>query len=311
MQTVSRCNLVRNVLIFCSLLAANLGAKDSCLLENSNDISKLLDFLNFVENLVQGANDGDAEGQGQARVGGNEATNTCQQNPMDCEEILQCGYNISGVYKIWPRSRIISGSVDVYCDMSTDGGGWMVFQRRGEYGRFKDYFFKEWSAYKTGFGNIREDFWLGNDVLFAITNQRMYSLRIDMMDLESDSRYASYDHFWIEAEDKNYTLHVDGYKGNAGDSLTFHSDSQFSTKDRDNDRHPTTHCSQLRKGGWWYKNCIFANLNGIYLNGTYTGQEEGISWKTWRGFHYSLPFVEMKMRSFSFPLLTQRMFRKT
>lgn len=36
-----------------------------------------------------------------------------------------------------------------------------VIQRRGDFGNPKDYFFREWASYKTGFGNIDEDFWLG------------------------------------------------------------------------------------------------------------------------------------------------------
>lgn len=49
----------------------------------------------------------------------------------------------------------------------------------------------------------------------------------------------------------------------SGDSLTYHSGRFFSTKDRD----PTpfiTRCAMSYRGGWWYKNCHEANLNGLY-----------------------------------------------
>lgn len=49
----------------------------------------------------------------------------------------------------------------------------------------------------------------------------------------------------------------------SGDSLTYHSGCLFSTKDRD----PTpfiTRCAMSYRGGWWYKNCHEANLNGQY-----------------------------------------------
>ncbi|GFQ75071.1 techylectin-5A [Trichonephila clavata] len=83
-------------------------------------------------------------------------------NPVDCEELLFNGKNKSGVYTIWPRNRVTGEkSVEVYCDMDTDGGGWTVIQRRGNFNRSKDYFYKDWKSFKAGFGDIEKDFWLG------------------------------------------------------------------------------------------------------------------------------------------------------
>lgn len=48
-----------------------------------------------------------------------------------------------------------------------------------------------------------------------------------------------------------------------GDSLRYHSGRPFSTKDKD--PHPLSiHCAKAYMGGWWYKNCYKANLNGLY-----------------------------------------------
>uniref|UniRef100_A0A4Q8K6A0 U16-Liphistoxin-Lth1a_1 n=1 Tax=Liphistius thaleban TaxID=1905330 RepID=A0A4Q8K6A0_9ARAC len=167
------------------------------------------------------------------------------RHPMDCEDILHCGKKTSGIYRIWPINRIIEGSVSVYCDMETDGGGWTVFQRRGDFGQAKDFFYKNWEAYKKGFGTLEEDFWLG-------------------------------------------------------DSLSYHNGSQFTTKDQDNDVYRFANCAHHHKGGWWYKSCQHANLNGLYENGTdpSTGSsDQAVNWFSWKGYD-TLAFTEMKIRAY-------------
>jgi len=42
----------------------------------------------------------------------------------ECQRILQLGLSQSGVYRVHVRN--MSRFVDVYCDQSTDGGGWTV-----------------------------------------------------------------------------------------------------------------------------------------------------------------------------------------
>lgn len=44
-----------------------------------------------------------------------------------------------------------------------------VIQRRGNFSRPNDYFFKDWSNYKKGFGDLEKDFWLGNFFVVVIT----------------------------------------------------------------------------------------------------------------------------------------------
>ena len=89
----------------------------------------------------------------------------------------------------------------VYCDMETDGGGWTVFQRRfnGELD-----FYRYWLEYKNGFGNITSEFYLGMDNIFYLSNQKVYSLRIDFEEWDEKKYFALYEAFAINNECDSY-----------------------------------------------------------------------------------------------------------
>ena len=76
--------------------------------------------------------------------------------------------------------------------METDGGGWTVFQRRfnGELD-----FYRYWLEYKNGFGNITSEFYLGMDNIFYLSNQKVYSLRIDFEEWDEKQYFALYEAF--------------------------------------------------------------------------------------------------------------------
>ena len=48
-------------------------------------------------------------------------------------------------------------------------------------------------------------------------------------------------------------------------------------------------------GGWWYKTCRLANLNGLYLRAR-ESRFDGVTWFEFKGNFYSLKFTEMKIR---------------
>ncbi|NWZ22068.1 TENR protein, partial [Asarcornis scutulata] len=211
-------------------------------------------------------------------------------NPQDCAQHLMNGDTLSGVYTISINGDL-GQRVQVYCDMTTDGGGWIVFQRRQN--GLTD-FFRKWADYRVGFGNLEDEFWLGLDNIHKITSQGRYELRIDMRDGQ-DAAYAYYDKFSIGDSRSLYKLRIGDYNGTSGDSLTYHQGRPFSTKDRDNDV-AVTNCAMSYKGAWWYKNCHRTNLNGKYGEARHS---QGINWYHWKGHEFSIPFVEMKMRPYN------------
>ncbi|XP_042353912.1 tenascin-R [Plectropomus leopardus] len=217
--------------------------------------------------------------------------------PQNCAQHLLNGELLSGVYTIY-INRDPSQGVQVYCDMTTDEGGWIVFQRRQN--GLTD-FSRKWSDYRVGFGNLEDEFWLGLDNIQRIAAQGRYELRIDMKDGQ-ESVYANYDKFSIGDARNLYKLRIGEYNGTAGDSLSYHQGRPFSTKDRDNDI-AVTNCALSYKGAWWYKNCHRANLNGKYGESRHS---QGINWYHWKGHEFSIPFVEMKMRPFNFRSISSK-----
>ncbi|XP_061475528.1 tenascin-X isoform X15 [Rhineura floridana] len=213
--------------------------------------------------------------------------------PRDCAEESLNGPGPSRTTTIYLGGKQ-DRPLQVYCDMETDGGGWIVFQRRmnGETD-----FWRDWQDYATGFGNLTREFWLGNDALHQLTSSRDFELRVDLR-ARNESVYATYQNFRVDPPADYYRLHVGGYSGTAGDALTYHSGSVFSARDRDPNR-LIIPCAVSYRGAWWYRNCHYTNLNGLYGN---SRDHQGVSWFNWKGFEFSIPFTEMKLRPRGFQL---------
>ncbi|RUS83903.1 hypothetical protein EGW08_008317 [Elysia chlorotica] len=166
-------------------------------------------------------------------------------------------------YPIVYNSDIPGVNKLLFCDMLTDGGGWIVIQRRttGDVD-----FYRDWASYKAGFGTLDTDFWLGNDNIHYITSTGNYELRVELDYYGKSKYFAHYDKFSVADENDSYRLSVGSYKGTAGDSLKSHDNILFSTHDVDNDL-LDENCAENNRGAWWYHRCKRSNLNGEWGKG--------------------------------------------
>ncbi|XP_068743537.1 ryncolin-1-like [Montipora capricornis] len=211
------------------------------------------------------------------------------QLKQNCAELYKYGERISDVYTIYPDG---SGAFDVFCDEKTAGGGWTVFQKRLD-GSVD--FYRDWSDYTQGFGNLNGEFWLGLDKIYRLTKLVKSELRVDLEDTKGKTAYAAYDKFAVTSEKAKYQLSLGTYWGTAGDSLCYHGGAPFSTKDSDNDS-SYGNCAVSYKGAWWYMDCHRSNLNGLYHHGSHSSFGHGVNWYAWKGYHYSVRKAEMKIR---------------
>ena len=208
--------------------------------------------------------------------------------PRDCGEAYRRGCREDGVYTIDPGC---GQPFNVFCDMKN--GGWTVFQRRRD---GSENFYRNWTDYVTGFGNLTREFWLGLDHIHCLTSAApRTALRVDLANFKGNYTYAKYSFFSVCNSGTNYRLNIAGYTGTAGDSLAWHNGMQFSTKDRDSDPRKKENCASIHRGAWWYRSCHNSNLNGLYLSGQVDNR--GVNWFHFEKKFFSLKFAQMKLHS--------------
>ncbi|XP_062599480.1 ficolin-1-like, partial [Saccostrea cucullata] len=128
---------------------------------------------------------------------------------------------------------------EVFCDMTTDEGGWTVIQKRED----EEEFYRTWNAYKHGFGNASKSYWLGNDAIYELTKKKDQELRVELEQFNGAEAHALYSSFSVGNESTKYTLTLSGYSGTAGNGLGYHNLMKFTTKDQDNDKKSTSNCA--------------------------------------------------------------------
>ena len=107
-----------------------------------------------------------------------------------------------------------------------------------------------------------------------------------------------YAHFAIGPEVDGYRLSIGGYRSShvLPDDLSHNNQMRFATYDR-----PDVHnCATNQRGGWWYNYCTLVLPTGKYYPGGHyvplPGKfYDGIYYKDWLGFGYSLKYIKMEL----------------
>jgi len=152
---------------------------------------------------------------------------------------------------------------DVYCDMTTNGGGWIVIQRNRKGSQLS--FDKNWREYEDGFGDLNEDFWAGLKLMNTLTQHGQWEMRVDYQKNDKTWSYIHYNQFGVGSASDEYQLTVAGYTGKSGDYFTAGDEpainAKFTTYDNDNDVHGGDNCAIEWKCAWWYYSCFDINPN--------------------------------------------------
>ncbi|XP_066266832.1 ficolin-2-like [Branchiostoma lanceolatum] len=284
-------------------ILTDMESRFDALLQNVTRLEQQRDGLMELSDSC-GLNDAPLAGDGStaAREADDEgvtagpATTAEAPRVKDCEELLPYGLTQSGVYTIYVDNR----PVRVFCRLEDGVDAWTVIQRRQD-GSVN--FNRSWADYKTGFGDPAVEYWLGNEVIHQITNSGdYYTLYIYMEDWDPEDgdapRHIQFDEFYLDSAATGYTLRLNLLRGgNIQNAMYYNTGQPFTTYDRDNGGYGAN-CAKRYGGGWWYYGhaCVYANLNGNYVQGGHTQNGVGLVWLYWRSPDwYSAKVTEMRI----------------
>ncbi|KAK6175541.1 hypothetical protein SNE40_013986 [Patella caerulea] len=211
----------------------------------------------------------------------------------DCQKINDAGYKKTGQYLLWyPKGNDTNlHPFTVECQMKGNAA-YTVIQRR-MYGN--ENFYRTFIDYVNGFGHPQGDYWAGLNLIYHLTSTGNNVLTVQMQDWSGNSKNARYSYFRL-IDNVHFVLNIGGfYSTDVADDLSFDNGYAFATYDKPD----VSHCASNQKGGWWYNYCTYALPNGVYYpGGPYTpssGFYDGIYWKDWLGYGYSLKFISLTL----------------
>merc|ERR1719228_1993247 len=169
-------------------------------------------------------------------------------------------------------------------------GAWVVVQRRGQNGNQADFFTKNMAEYVAGFKD-NGDSWLGLEEMARMTQSGTWELEVSLEDWSGGVKKATYGDFKVGGAPR-YELTATKYDfgSTLRDALKYHNGAAFSTIDQDQDQHGGSCAQKYGGGGWWYRACYHASLNGRVEEGGVGGAKAA----TW--FSFKVKESTMKIR---------------
>ena len=176
-----------------------------------------------------------------------------------------------------------------YCDMKTDGGGWLVIQRRLPNGTTN--FTRNWHDYEDGFGDLEGEFWYGLRNIHCLTYDIQAEMRIDMETIDGVAFSWKYPRIRVSGPSSYYYISSLGtgtgtMSGNGISNAGYY----FNTYDTSYGSY--SHCARSRESGWWfyYSSCGGSNLNGRH------DAVSSVAGIWWHSIAQTIRKVEIKIR---------------
>ena len=216
---------------------------------------------------------------------GKRVINRPYHQSTSCHQVKAAGGVKSGVYEVGSKDNIYlsqEGTIRemryLLCDMEESGGGWTVIQknRKGSQVNFN----VGNNLYEKGFGDLRESFWAGNQLIHELTRDKDTELLIILEQQDGSLYKGFYDEFHIANATDGYRLHVAEHsatKSTLGAQFTLNNGNIFGEDV----------CASHISSRWWSSQpgqyntgpqCAIVNLNGNANLPCHPDGHKGIAW---------------------------------
>ncbi|XP_061187139.1 angiopoietin-related protein 1-like [Saccostrea echinata] len=205
----------------------------------------------------------------------------------DCDHVRAAGFVKNQTYTVWMNDTT---SFKIRCEHGISTSNAVIMMRLNGTENFN----RSWRDYQRGFGNPKFNHWLGLDKIHYLTSRGYNILTVNMLDWYAVLKSVRYFHFNVSSA-PNFQLSIRDYLGQVPDDLLYNHGMNFATYDKG--EFDYNDCAQKLRAGWWYNDCTYALPTGVYYpGGDYSpkgGFYDGMFWKDWRGYGYSLKVMRM------------------